>query len=426
MTITVGLVGRDITLDDPATFNRNGESVSMSGTLKKSEAEGLVLRDQIIGLSNNPDEPVVYVSFGGNYTRLDGFYAINGTSVEGTPGDGKRGIVKWSIDMERIASYQSAFLESRFVANVITNSHGIAIGTSIGVVGMQQVASEISFTFPGGIVPTVHTELQSIDYPSPTQIHVYGLNMSGFGSFNGFSAVGRWATDYSTGWYSGACKLQVGASFYNVVGRNMIDSPTSWRLRNDMVRVSPGASGTLDVQHWDGTQWDTAKNYTLYTQGGTAFTVDSFTHVSCIRNSPECSIIRVGLKSSSTNISVVADIMIRRGSRFVWIVYQSVSTLQYGVKRTTVEAATSITGGIRATSNDASGNRYIICGASGSTAFTKDTVNGGLYMSNVANAAVFGIGCELGGSGASTFGAAQNQAYTFFGNINETCRVVSR
>jgi hypothetical protein len=95
----------------------------------------------------------------------------------------------------------------------------------------------------------------------------------------------------------------------------------------------------------------------------------------------------------------------------------------------TVEAATALTGGIRATANDASGNRYIIAGAGNGAAYpiVNDLVNGGLYISGTSAVSMqVGIGCEILGSSATTPNVGARVLDQYFAVTNEVVRVVNR
>ena len=227
-------------------------------------------------------------------------------------------------------------------------------------------------------------------------------------------------------WYTGACRVEVGSSSRKAVGRDIINDLSNWRISNGMVRViGNGTTGSqLDIQWHNGTSWSSTKSFEI-TYGGAAYTGYGVAprSVNILRNSVE----RVTVRISVNTITV--DLSIRRGARCVEVnvAYNNgISALAHGVKRTSTEAATALTGGIRATSNDGDGNRYVIT-AGGSGAITNDLVNGRMYLSGTAATSwQFGISSEIGGSGASSFNTAQSQVYQYMAVWNETLRVVSR
>jgi hypothetical protein len=104
-----------------------------------------------------------------------------------------------------------------------------------------------------------------------------------------------------------------------------------------------------------------------------------------------------------------------------------ISSLTFGGSFSSVASvnlnATAITAGIRATSNDASGNRFLLAIPVGTT---NDLVTGGVRLTTAATRALVGIGSEVGGSGASGSFTAQNQVYRFLGATFETVNVVGR
>lgn len=101
----------------------------------------------------------------------------------------------------------------------------------------------------------------------------------------------------------------------------------------------------------------------------------------------------------------------------------TVTTVTWGLRRTSVEAATALTGGIRATSNDAAGHRYVI---STPQAFTADLVNGAIDLNADSATFSFAAGIEVGGSTAVANDAAQRIIYEYMAATSERVVVASR
>ena len=81
MTLTIGRCGLDVTHDDVQSLDDTGTEVRISGWLKASSlADAKVLRQQLLGHVNNPDEPVVPVTWSTDST-LDGYYRVNSASA---------------------------------------------------------------------------------------------------------------------------------------------------------------------------------------------------------------------------------------------------------------------------------------------------------------------------------------------------------
>jgi hypothetical protein len=88
----------------------------------------------------------------------------------------------------------------------------------------------------------------------------------------------------------------------------------------------------------------------------------------------------------------------------------------------TVEAGTSVTGLIRATANDAAGNRYVVGSA---RSFTGDTTNGG-FTKSATTTLDFYIGVELNGSSAVSGDAAADLQAQYIAAMAEKVGVVRR
>lgn len=418
MTFSIGRVGYSApTLNMPTSVQFNADQTKLAGiTRSTSAAQAIVLRDQLRGLANNVDEPVVPITFDSTYASYTGMYRIDGVSSDMQAGDGANWIVRWSVDATRVGSYQQAFSESRCVVACLTNAHGITTANAAGEFGAPGSAASTS---PTEFTPNNATyfDAQSVFDGADGTVFIAGLKTSVYTGLT-VPAVVRYTVPL-TRWYIGGVRVQMAGDY--VIGRQAVDSPTSWTIENSLVKVSASATaGAFDVSHWDGSQWDTAKVFAVF--GPVAGTINGFNHVGILRNGIEAVTIRLGL-SNPGGYSSFADVTVKRGSRWVQVSVSSDIGENWGIKRTAVEAATGITGGIRATANDASGNRYVL---STPVAFTSDLVNGSLRATSSANRVFLGIGSEVGGSGASSPFTAQVQVYRFIGQAFETNRVVGR
>ncbi len=422
MTITIGRVGASSpTLEDPQQIRFDGDTLRVTGiTRSTSAAKAIVLRDQIRGLGRNIDEPVVPIRFSSStYDSLEGMYRIDAAGSDMQAADGALWDVRWEIQATRVMSYQQPFSESRCVVACLQNSHGITTANAAGEVGAPVSTTEV---YPN--TPSAYDSTDTLT-GADGSVFVGGLLTSVYTSLT-TPVVFRYSTPLAN-WYIGGCRIQMAGDY--VVGRQCVDSPTNWQLDNGLVKISASATaGAFDVSWYDGSQWDTAKTFAVF--GPTAGTVSAFHHVGILFNGIERSTIRLGL-SNSGGYTAFADVTIRRGSRWVQVAVLSELYESWGVKRSSVEAATAITGGIRATANDAAGNRYLLTctgygGGNTTTGTTNDLVNGSVRRSVTVARALLGIGCEVGGSGATGKFTAQNQIYRFYGQAFETARVVGR
>jgi hypothetical protein len=414
MAVTIGRVGASPTLDDPQSIDFDGERLRVAGLHRAATVvDAMVLRDQLRGLAGNVDEPVVPVLFtDSSLDALEGLYRIDAVQVRMSETDAAFGDVSWQLQATRVVSYQAPVLESRLVAGWLSNAHTL----SSTVVRMEwAVPVPTTEVFPQ--TTTTHTgTLTTGDGGSITYLHYNPpavapspLGTSGVGSI-------QWTTTLAA-YYSGSCIVTVNGA--TVVGRQAVDTPTSWRLSNGLVRVDAAASGTWDISWWTGSAWSTAKSFRPFSFVGNNST--AFAHMSVVRNSPEAATIRLGV-TNTNGFTLTADLTIRRGSRWVTVNLTGFEE-NWGVRRTSAEAATAVTGGLRATSNDAAGNRYLIASH---LPYTQDLVNGATWATTDTTRALFGIGCEVGGSGASAPFTASDQFLRWFCPVWETVTVVGR
>ncbi len=414
MAISIGRVGMTTpTLNDPTSLNLDGDQIAMSGLMQStSVAQAIVLRDQIRGLANNVDEPVVPILFPSGYETYEGLYRIDTASASVPAGDGARGIVRWQLTATRVGSYQAPFVESRVVVAVLSNAHGVTATNARGEVGAPGVNLTEYSPQSGSL------GLSTTDIITGADGAVFVASYDPSAMTNGTGVV-RYTTTLPV-WYYGGCRITAAGDI--VVGRQCVDSPTSWSMTNGLVRISASSTvGYFDIEWYDGSQWDTVKTFVM-TELVAAVDCSGFHHLTILRNGPEACTIRLGVNNGG-GYTATADVTIRRGSRWVLVTITDVIQRKWGVKRGAVEAATALTGGIRATSNDAAGNRYLLAIP---VATTNDLVNGKVNPTNVAYRTLVGIGCEVAGSSASGNFTAQLQLYRFLGQAFEVARVVGR
>lgn len=416
MTLSIGRCGLDVTCDEVESLDMDGRSVRLSGILYASSlADVKVLRQQLLGHVDNPDEPVVPVAWSED-SSIDGFYKVRSASVGTTAVSYAANWFPFSVDLERVHGTTIACIaEAIQTVALRTNSYGITTASWVALPFVQSFTPLTAFIRNSSTTVAVQTARlgESTMYTGDATALFPG------------SATMQIVIPPSE-WYTGSCRVEVGSSSRKAVGRDIVNDLTNWRISNGMIRVIGNSTtgSQLDVQWHNGTSWSATKSFEV-TYGGAAYTGYGVAprSVHILRNSPERVTVRVMVNT------VAIDLSIRRGSRTVEVgvaLVDGISTLAHGVKRTSVEAATALTGGIRATSNDGDGNRYVIT-AGGSGAITNDLVNGRMYLSGTAATSwQFGISSEIGGSGAAALNTAQSQVYQYMAVWNETLRVVSR
>lgn len=200
------------------------------------------------------------------------------------------------------------------------------------------------------------------------------------------------------------------------------DIADGWVLRNGFVSISMDTTnpGRLAFSTYV-SGYSPAKVFAL-TINGTK--VDSaWNSATLIRNDPEEVVLRLTRNNTPTAPGrSTLDLTLKRGSLAVYAYFQRHASATLGVALGTTEAGTAFTGGIRATSNDANGNRYVLASAK---TFTGDTTNGGISKAS-AIAFDFMFGMEPGGSSAVSGNFAANLLQQYIGAPTERLNPVRR
>lgn len=184
-----------------------------------------------------------------------------------------------------------------------------------------------------------------------------------------------------------------------VYGVDVPLAASGWALSNGLVNVTPGVSGSLDVQAYTGGAWH-SKEWNV-SAAGSASSITSWDGATLLRNDPEMGIVRLtkGLNPGRATL----DLTLRRGSRTVEGYLQTGTSATLAAYRSTLETNTSFaaSGYVTATGNDADGNRFAVGSAHTFTAHA----NGGVIKSS-ATSLDFWIGVAAGGGSAISGDAA--------------------
>jgi hypothetical protein len=420
VTIKIGRAGRDtaLPLRSPRHWSMAGDIVTLDGTLDATSYAGLViLRSQVNGLADNPDEAAVAVNWAGD-ASVDGYYEVVDAEVPMPP----RGLAALSLNyrlrLRRVAVYPE--INSLIVGDSVrTNSHGIV---KANTVPWWATPADAAMDYvPGTTVTTRATETGTVKVAYTTNGTVL------------YDRTCRWqclASDY----YDGAARIEItdGFSWYALVGRRLPNTSATagWRVNNGLVRVVyGGGNGLLSVQHYVSGAWLTAKVYKL-TRGispSTPTALGPFTTISVVRNAPECVILRLGVEQDSSTYpaAVNVDICLRRGAMWADIIVtrsaDQVSTAELastdfplGIERNTAEAGTTHTSGVHATAASG-GGKYVLTSC---TATNVDTTQGAIRQGTGVN--LFQVQVSLEPTGASGPDTFTNQVYAFMANQDET------
>ena len=423
-------IGRLTGLLEPLQVQLTGNDVQLQGFCKPaSAAAGQVLREQLLGYSDNPDEPVIPIISTVD-SRLNGFYRVSQIDIPVTPVFERSGYFDYAMKAVQTSARQTAGYESILTGALMANDHGINAATAQPGHGFPTSAWE--YYNPGGLSRLTRTSATGVLY----------YNLMGGSLYKGLARFSTLATDF----YVGGCRVTDTTDNHVCVGTR--ESPTNWLIDNGLVQM--GLANFTELFHttfFDGVRWTVATGvnenagdfsawFVSSTGGGTmrfsGYLSGTNLGVKIIRNSPEEVIVRWpalwqnGLAWGPSYI----DFRIRRGSYDVWCYLSSMTSDTYtvgeGLGYPGAIAGTALTGGIRATNNDThygTNGRVVLCS---SKTMTKDLVNFRITQTGAKTFMDWGMSYERGGSGAPAGETAQEQIYQYLAAQSERLRVVAR
>lgn len=413
MGFTVGRLGIDVAVDDVTSWSESGDTVSVGLELTGStQTELKQQRARLLALQDNPDELVVPVTWTEDDT-VDGYYYVVSASCPLTASALTALQATASLSLRKVQGYQAPRFESRTVGALRQNSSSITT----------------SNTQPFWAIPS---SASGFDGLNESQVDEQALTGDGvtmrYFTTNGANRNELFDMALSffippANFYDGAARVEVES--VPVIGTQVQNEPTSWTITNDLIRVSTGSTaGEFDFEYYDGTTWQT-KTFRLYEETSGSNVLGNHPHtLTVLRNGPEIVSVRLAVEGDSTGTigdkwAYTVDFSIRRGSRILEGYFNNNNINgNWGVELATAEAGTDITGAIRATANDANGDRYLLFFPH---TYTADTTQGGVHCStgNQRTDMQFGVSVRVdGGTGTYPFADA-SQLGAYYGPIAE-------
>lgn len=352
-------------------------------------------QEDILGLQNR----LVPIRFG-TKSEHDGWYRISDVNTAARDYQGNELVAfTWNLQAERIGRENTVDLESRLTGVQRINDHGLtgekwhapAPNSTGYYTGPTQPSGSVSRTLSDGGSITVYRSVPA-------------------------SANPRWAVDL-VDYQKGRCRVYVDGFERTGTDVNMTGNPQTsptWIMDNGLVSVELlQGSPSFRIAAWDGTAWD-QKSWNIGV-GSSASNVNNFERASIIRNDYEQATVRI-FEDRAPGRCVI-DLTLRRGSRFLEGYLQNDASSIMAIWPATGEASTSpaSSGYVRATSNDAQGNRYV-CGSARS--FTALTAAGGLAKTSTRTLDFF-IGAEVAGSAAVSGDQAANLVAQYLTAMSE-------
>lgn len=339
--------------------------------------------------------PVVFT----NKSDRSGYYQVTDSSADLMNWTGEVITCAWKLTMDRLGSDTEVDVESRL-------SGATARNNSFAATGERWHAPPIGHYgyWSGSTQPSVVTRTGA-DGPMTV--------------YRGLSATVNPRYGCAVGSYLAGRVRFSDANSAERSGVNFTVAATGWTLSNALVQVTAASagSGVLTVSAYTGGAMQ-AKAWDLLS-GGVSLGVPAGATV--LRNDPEAVTLRL-LWTQATPGRVSADLVLRRGSRFVELYVQGEFSSTLKLVRTTAEAGTSGTGYVAATANDAAGNRYIVGSA---LTFTADTTLGGLSLASTTALDAF-IGVVAGGGAAVAGDQAADLYAQYLGAPSESTQAVRR
>lgn len=418
VSLTIGRVGADITLSETSGWQeRSDGTVEMRGWMSNATvAQVEHLRDQFLGLTQSTDEPIVYVSVGHDDSR-NGWYEVLDTDVEHVLGATEtRGDRQWRCRVRRTPWWDQPRLELFRAGGVVTNVHSITTSTHTGFIGIP-------------------TSAEAVDSGTDTGTLTRATRVAETGSMAFITGSGTGATLYDTvvsydlagsDAYDGAATVEVdlGSSTYRpAVGRAVRrEHKTGWRLNNGLIRAKWNTTNHgIDMDIYTGGAWETMPETFIPTDDNvhTAIGEDPISWA-VLRNDPAMVAIRLVFDYEAGTSRILLDLAVRRGDRNLIGVLKSRTSAKYGLKLSTGQLGTALTGGIERNGDDANGNTFTIALPKTTT---DDLTSCEVYLTTASQVFPFGLGCVLGGSTASGQNTGQNTVYQYYAQPIETMAV---
>lgn len=328
---------------------------------------------------------------------LTGFYRVTDAACTLTrEQNGAVETADWSLRLERIGSAGDVEIESR----VPTIARTTTVTTPPAAVFWHAPAGGASSYYTGASVPTGSVSRTASD---GTVVAYLGIPAG---------VAPRWTVPAESYLVGSARLLLDGIRRAGTVTPPL----TVWELNNGLLQVLPGPSGSFTLSCWDSGAWRSAKSFAVTVAGASLTTTPELT---VLRNDPEEVVVRLSYPTTPGRVTV--DLGLRRGSRFVTGVIKRHSAATLGLTRTAAETSSVVTGGLRATSADSDGNRFVLGSA---VSVTTTTATASIAKASVT-AFDFFAGHEVNASPAAgdTFADLWAQ---YRGSASELTRIVNR
>lgn len=424
MTFTIGRVS---IVQNPSQLELNGDRLDVGGWFFGTDLnQAKVLREQLIGLDGNEDEPDVPVTWTYD-TKIDGYYTIKSVAVSHIMGVAYEDFkFQYAMTLQRVqGGYALPLCEVAASATLRTNA--VSVTTGIGHVGVPLTSTFRAARFSDGQIANMFGSLARVSATGSVVLASLNTADPSFVAAT-FSAL---PGDY----YDGAALIEqsVAGTYYPVVG-NQISNVIGnlMRIGNGLVRATFHTDGVITSEIFDGTVWESSTSFSLLDNATNTWLAEGGWRI--LRNDAAGCTIRTSASSDANDYPQTVTLHVERGrmmfeifvdNMFYAVASQTDIAWSLQLRANTVTPATALTGGIRQTSNNAQGHRWIMMSPH---AVTNDLVNGRITIAaqSAPLIAQFGLGWELNGSASTSTETAAQIAVQYFGVTGTHPRVVSK
>lgn len=317
MTLTIGRV-RFEEGDAPESWDVDDDgSVSIAGDLARDTLpELLAARAQLVGMVDNPDEPVVPVTWSMD-PSVDGYYVVSRVQVSAEAVDYAAKVLPFDLELRPVKAHRLPEVVSTISTVLRQNPHSVSTTAPIHAVP----AGSLSWSWmPNG---TAQQETRATA-PGPSGGDVEYRRVAAADA----SSVARWFCPPAE-WYAGSCAVeQKAGEWVPVVGRQALNHP--WRVTNGLVRFTLADSGRLSVEWWDpaGSGWSETVEFGIGRGGG--FDFDGWHGAEVTMLAPHQVTLRA--QGDRTHGRTTIWLTIRRGSRTIAVTVNTDSVPDHRVQ----------------------------------------------------------------------------------------------
>ena len=416
MTFTIG---RASLAYGPYNIRHSGDRIQFNVDIDQDTTTdpdvARVIRQQLLGIANNRDEPVVPMTWTDD-PDFDGFCRIDSVNVDPSTVYLNNGFMRCSVTGERVLNTYAPVRDVLYVASDY---------------GMAHTSDEPYLWFP-----------EAATWVSADN-NANGLSRTGSDG----EQVNGWLLDSGTGTarysipaadaYAAAAtiEIQANSTWYPVMGRQLLgDTVTAVndvRVSNGLLRITYQSDGDMELEAWDGSTWDAIGDFT-FTEVGDIYVPVGAPVI--FRNGPDVVTVAWGAIQSSGGYEkghYPVTVSMRRGelvaSVGIGFDFALSSLSEFGEKSRAV-TSTAFTsgaaghGGVQSSAG-ATGHKFTL--SASSSAYIFDTSESSLRLvSSTDVGRLVGLGVEL--SGASSGDQAADIHDQFQAAMSSTERIAAR